>query len=492
VGHKDGYVEAKTVAKAEILNQPLKAFTVKKHKGTLGRSFSFLQTGSDQLIVKALKKAEKSDGYIVRLYETTGKEARNVEVSFAGEIQEADELNGVEDVIGKAATQGNKLTVSVSPFSIKTFYVKLKPGAAKLSSPQSIPVDLKYNLKTASYNAFRTEANIDGKGYSYAAELLPAKLTAANIDFQLGNPALENGVRCDGDTILLPQNGQYNKLYLLAASLYGDNIATFYVDGKPYELLIPDYSGFIGQWRHTDHTEGFLKPSEVAYVGTHRHSSTQDAPYEFTYMFKYGIDIPKNAQKLVLTDDSKIVLFAASLAVNENDDITPATCLITTALKSDDLKSKVIVKKNLLKGKPIIGKSTPDDANNANANNFRRFGKPEFAIDGNFSSQWFDMGQNGVPFIEVDLEKENTINGWFVFHGGRIGPNTFAAKDYKLEIKKNLSDSWQTVDEVTDNQETETNRLLATPVTARYVRLTVLKGVQEGQTAVRIAEFEVY
>ncbi|GHV31901.1 alpha-mannosidase [Bacteroidia bacterium] len=494
VGHKDGYAEAKTVSKAEMLNQPLKAFTVKKHKGDLGRSFSFLQTSSDQLIVKALKKAEKSDGYIVRLYETTGKDARNIEVSFAGEIREANELNGVEDVIGKAAIQGNKLTVSASPFAIKTYYVKLKSGA-KLTPPQSIPVDLKYNIKTASYNAFRSEANVDGKGYSYAAELLPSTLTAANIKFQLGEPALENGVRCEGDTLILPQNGQYNKLYLLAASLYGDNVATFYVDGKPHELLIPDYSGFIGQWRHTGHTEGFLKPAEVAYVGTHRHNSNGnlDAPYEFTYMFKYGIDIPKNAQKLVLTDDSKILLFAASLAVNENDDITPATELIATALKPDDLKMNVVARKSLLKGKPIIGKSTPNDANNANANNFRRFGRPEFAVDGNFGTQWFDMGQNGnTPFIEVDMEKENTIKGWFVFHGGRMGTNSFAAKDYKLEIKKNLNDQWQTVDTVTDNKESETNRLLSTPVTARYVRLTVLKGAQEGQTAARISEFEVY
>jgi hypothetical protein len=48
------------------------------------------------------------------------------------------------------------------------------------------------------------------------------------------------------------------------------------------------------------------------------------------------------------------------------------------------------------------------------------------------------------------------------------------------------------VDEVTENQEAETNRLLSAPVTARYIRLTILKGAQEGQTGARIAEFEVY
>ncbi|MCL2650962.1 MAG: glycosyl hydrolase-related protein [Candidatus Azobacteroides sp.] len=340
VGHKGDFVEAKTVAKAELLNRPLTAFTVTKHAGALGKSFSFMQTSGDQMIVKALKKAEKSDYYVVRLYETTGKEAHNFELTFAGDILEANELNGMEDVIGKTNFSGNKLTVDAGPFSMKTFGVKLKPGSAQLKPAQSIPLDLKYNIKTATVNAFRSDANIDGKGYSYPAELLPSSLVSSGINFKLGDAVLKNAVKCTGDTILLPQNGQYNKLYLLAASVSDDDIATFYVDGKSSEFIIPYYSGFIGQWGHTGHTEGFFKPAEVAFIGTHRHNGTTntDAPYEFTYMFKYCIDIPKNAKQLVLPNDSKILLFAASLAANDNDNITPATNLITTGLKAEGLK----------------------------------------------------------------------------------------------------------------------------------------------------------
>ena len=501
VGHKGNYVEAKTVSKAELLNRPLSAFVVKKHPGTLGRSFSFLQTSGEQLIVKALKKAEKSDYYVVRLYETAGKEANNFELSFAGEILEANELNGMEDVIGKANFSGKKLTVNATPFSIKTFGVKLKPATVQLPQPQSIPVDLNYNIKTASFNAYRIDANIDSRGYSYAAELLPESFTTGGVEFKLGNPVLENAVRCDGDTIILPQNGQYNKLYILAASVSGDDIATFYVDGKPSDLIIPYYSGFIGQWGHTGHTEGFFKPAEIAYIGTHRHSSSPnvDAPYEFTYMFKYCIDIPKNAKKLVLSDDSKVLLFAVSLASNENDDITPAVNLVATSLSQEDLKPYTTARKNLLKGKPIVGRSTANEATAGDNQNFRRggSGRPEAAIDGNFSSQWSDViGDGRTPFIEVDMEKENTVKGWFVLQGGgQFGPNNLssAAKEYSLAVKKNLNDPWQTVDIIKDNSENETNRLLSVPVTARYVRLTMLKGAREGQQSpFRITEFEVY
>jgi alpha-mannosidase len=312
----------------------------------------------------------------------------------------------------------------------------------------------------------------------------------------LGDPTLENAVRCAGDTIILPQNGQYSKLYLLAASVSGDAIATFYVDGNPSEQIVPYYSGFVGQWDHIGFTKGFFKPEEVAFTGTHRHSSENnvDAPYEFTYLFKYCINIPKNAKQLVLTNDSKVLLFAASLAANENDNIIPAVNLVTTGLSPEVLKSTyAMARKNLLMGKSIIGKSNVDDANANNNRNNRRGGRPEAAIDGNFNSQWFDLIENGkTPYIEVDMEKVNTIKGWFVLQGGESGPNNTFAKEYRLEVKKNLNDPWQIVDAVKDNKASETNRLLSSPIAARYVRLTVLKGAQEERGVARISEFEVY
>ena len=525
MGHKGDYVDAQTVTKAEILNRPLTAFIAGKYNGKAGRSFSFLSLSDDRMIVKALKKAEKSNDYVIRLYETTGKAVDDFTVTFASDILDANVLNGVEDVTGKAAFNGNKLTIKASPYSIHTFSVRLKPSVSSGTLPMSTPVELNYNIKTASYNAYRSDANVDGRGYSYAAELLPEKLFVSGIEFKLGDPVLENAIRCAGDTILLPQNGQYNKLYFLAASIMGDDITTFQIDDKPYEFVIPYYSGFIGQWGHTGHTKGFFKPAEVAYTGTHRHLSTGnvDAPQEFTYMFKFGIDIPKNAKKLILPDDSKVMLFAVTLAANENDNIRPTVELVSTALKAEDRVPYPNARRNLIKSKPIIGKSTPDaPERNANARGggapgggfggpggrgaFGGAARPEAAIDGNINTMWFDSGENGAPYIEVDMEKENTIRGWFVFHGARIGPNSFAAQEYSLQVKKNLNDAWQTVDIVTDNTEIETDRLLSAPVTARYVRLNILKGTPVtqgarggqggapagGQSGARISEFEVY
>ena len=69
---------------------------------------------------------------------------------------------------------------------------------------------------------------------------------------------------------------------------------------------------------HSGHTKGYLKDAEVAYVGTHRHSPTDDEAYEFTYMFKFGIDIPEVPPALYF-QRMKGCLFAATL-VEENSE----------------------------------------------------------------------------------------------------------------------------------------------------------------------------
>jgi alpha-mannosidase len=488
-GHQGGHVAAGTVDKAEALNQPPKAFVADKHAGALGRQFSFVAVDNDKILVKALKKAENTDDYVIRVYETAGEKVDRFNLVFAGEILEARELNGVEDSIGTAKFDKCTLTGSITPFSIRTYSVRLKrPAAVAAKTPRSLPVGLKYRVKTATYNAFRTDANIDGKGYSYAAELLPDTLTSGGIVFALGDPASPNAVNCKGDTVVLPQDGSYNRLYLLAASTYKDQIATFYIDGKPVELYIPYYSGFVGQWRHTEHTEGFLKPAEIAFAGTHRHSAFEqrDAPYEFTYIFRYAVDIPKTAKQLVLSDNARILLFAATLAQDVND-IRPATEILSTALKAEDLAVNVVARRNLLKGKTIVAMS-------GEGGNNRFGGKAASVIDNDFNTRWTDFNsESEVKFLEFDLGKEETVQGWFVYHGGtgRGNAANFIAKDYRLEIKSHPDAPWQTVDEVVANAEPESDRQLSKPVTTRYIRLSITRTGMNNNAA-QIAEFEVY
>ena len=61
IGHSGALDHTSTVEKAELMNQRLKAFQTDKHKGTLGKEFSFVTSNNRNVIIKAIKKAESSD-----------------------------------------------------------------------------------------------------------------------------------------------------------------------------------------------------------------------------------------------------------------------------------------------------------------------------------------------------------------------------------------------------------------------------------------------
>ena len=91
------------MAASEQLNLPLVAYVAPKHAGSLGRTFSMLESSTPQIGVRALKKAEDGDGYIVRCYELTGKPVENARITFPAQILSAEECNGIEERIGDAA-----------------------------------------------------------------------------------------------------------------------------------------------------------------------------------------------------------------------------------------------------------------------------------------------------------------------------------------------------------------------------------------------------
>ncbi len=482
VGHAGDYRAGGAVRKAEVLNQPLRAFVAPRHGGVLGRSFSLASSQNPNVALRALKQAEDSDEYVVRFYETSGLGSQQAVVGFAAQIVDARELNGVEDVVGDAEFSGRELRFEVGPFGMKTFRVKLARPARALTPAAEAAVELPYNVKMASYNPFRSDANFDGKGCSYAAELLPSRIVYGGVGFEMGDPAAENGVKCRRDTIDLPR-GRYGKLYLLAASTMYDTQAVFTVDGKEHTALVPYYGGFIGQWGHTGHTEPYLKDAQVAFVGTHKHDMirNEDRPYEFTYMFRIGLDIPEGARQLVLPDDPRIVVFAATVAEDPAGGIGAACDLLRVQLPVKGADASQAGRRNLLYGKPVVERSGEVNASE----------RAECATDEDVSTKWCDYSDAKPKLLGVDLGRETTIRGWYVMHAA-LEALDYITKEYSLQVRRSTGEEWKTVDTVYDNTALETDRVLPQPVTARYVRLVVSKPDQsEGNTA-RIYEFEVY
>lgn len=342
IGHAGALDVVQIREEAESLNQRIKAFATEKHSGELGRKYSLAFSDNRNVLIKALKKAESSDEYVVRVYETGGKLAQEASIVFADNIVAAVEADGTEKTINKADFSGNCLKVFINPNSIKTYKVRF--ASERKAQMVTKPLLLTYDKKCFSWNEFKTAADFES-GYSYAAELIPAEIDVHGIPFKLEIHEEFNGMVCKGNILKLPTDHDYNRLYILAAAAEKDVQGVFRVGKSEQEVVVPSYTGFIGQWGHTGHTEGYLKDSEVAYVGTHRHSSGGDHPYEFTYMFKLAIDLPAKVTEVVLPDNKDIVIFAATLVNDDTFPIYPATELFRTANKNKTRPMRIFARK---------------------------------------------------------------------------------------------------------------------------------------------------
>ncbi|MDQ2832785.1 MAG: glycosyl hydrolase-related protein [Acidobacteriota bacterium] len=356
-GHPDGWREAQTDWQGYRLNNPMRAFSTVQHPGAMGKSFSLVHVSNPRIRVLALKKAEASNETIVRLVELDGKPAPDVRISFATPVSAAREVNGQEQPAGEAKLADGALITSFKGYQPRTFALKLSPAAVSVAPISSQNVDLKYDLATASNDDTKTTGGgMDGKGNAFPAEMLPAQLSYRGVSFSLAPSATgtPNAVVARGQTIPLPQ-GSYNRVYVLAASVDGDQDAAFRVGQQVTNLHVQDWGGFIGQWdtriwKNEDHRdwassahhpvwpgdfkareaaptsprypedyvglrEGYVKPASLAWYASHHHTADGlNQPYQYSYLFAYALDLPADARTITLPNNDKIRVLAVSVA----------------------------------------------------------------------------------------------------------------------------------------------------------------------------------
>ncbi|HEX4227048.1 MAG TPA: glycoside hydrolase family 38 C-terminal domain-containing protein [Bryobacteraceae bacterium] len=363
-GHVRGWRDAQTDWQAERLNDPLIAFQTSRHAGALGREFSLLKVSNPRIRVMALKKAEHGDEVIVRLVELDGKPQPQVRVWFAAPVTSAREVNGQEQPVGAATVVDGALLTSFGAYQPRTFAVKLGTAQASIPGVHSAAVELRYDIATATNDGAPSKSGFDGKGNALPAEMLPSEITFDDVQFHLAKAGtgVANAVAANGQTIELP-SGNYNRLYLLAASAEGDRKATFEVGKKPVDLNIQDWSGFIGQWddrqwiakdvempargmrpartQHDEYAEmtgirpGYIKRANLAWYCSHHHNAAgENVPYAYSYLFAYAIDLPSGAKTISLPRDNKIRVLAISVA-DENPAVRPVEALYDTLGRSE-------------------------------------------------------------------------------------------------------------------------------------------------------------
>ena len=383
-GHPGDWRRDNTDWQAYRLSTPLVGFATVRHAGALGRRFSLVSIDNPRIRILALKKSELSDEIILRMVELDGKSERAVKVKFAGPIVAAREVNGQELPVGPANLSDGILEASFKPYQPRTFALRLGSPPAQASAVESQPVRLNYDLATASNDDTESVGGFDRKGNALPAEMLPSELNFNGVEFHLapaktGKP---NAIAARGQSISLPA-GNFNRVYILAASSDGDQKASFLAGGQSSQFNIEDWGGFIGQWdtrlwkpapdtvmagnpphpvplrkdwavsaNHSTWRDatfaaspwwsprypedylglahGYIKPAALAWYASHYHTSAgRNEPYAYSYLFAYSMELPPHVTTLTLPKNDNIRILAISVT-RDNPEVIPVQPLYDT------------------------------------------------------------------------------------------------------------------------------------------------------------------
>lgn len=333
--HSGDWRDALTPWQGAFLNQPMLAFEADSHDGRDGKSVSFLQMNTPQVGLMAYKKMENEGYYVVRVNELLGKDAKNVSVKFPAKVADAFEIDGQENRIGTASVNGQSVEFDIPHYGIKAFAVKFAPAASKHHIARQAQVVLPYNTDAFSFDTNRDDGNLDGR-YSMPAELVTDTLVSEDIRFKIGSRKEEtnNAVTCKGQKIELPK-GDYNTVYILAATVKNDVGGKFLLDDKSGQLSIQNWTGYIGQYYNRQFEQDeitvkaiappYVKNGDIAWFASHRHLAypSKNEAYNYSYMFKYKLKLPKNAKTITLPDNDAIKIFAITVAKDEATEALP-------------------------------------------------------------------------------------------------------------------------------------------------------------------------
>jgi alpha-mannosidase len=328
--HVGDWKYAKTPWHGHFLNNPPIAFEVPKHDGYLGKEISAIKLNTDQVDVMAFKKAEESDYYIVRVNELCGKEQNNVTVSFPGKIADAYEVNGQEKKVGTVDFSNGILNFDIGKFAIRSFAVKLEKTNQPLSKPGQYSVPIVYDEDGFSFDTKRNDGNIINN-LNIPAELIPSEVISEDIIFKLGNmvDGQMNMLGAKGQKIKLPV-GDFNKLYILAAATE-DTRGEVKIGNKIINMAFQSWTGYVGQhygrelyfnnMKVASVKNAFSKQDNIAWFASHRHTPEANDSYQYSYLYKYEINIPRGAKSITLPKNIKIKLFAMTVTNDKKDEI---------------------------------------------------------------------------------------------------------------------------------------------------------------------------
>jgi len=117
--HSGSHESAKVWQKAHSHNVPVRVVQTEGHDGELPGQLGFVRVEPENLVVSAIKKAERSDSIILRFYNTTDEPVEGV-VSFCNEVGAVNLVNLNEEFQQHLASSTDTVKIAVKPKQIVT------------------------------------------------------------------------------------------------------------------------------------------------------------------------------------------------------------------------------------------------------------------------------------------------------------------------------------------------------------------------------------
>jgi alpha-mannosidase len=115
--HTGSLYDADVIKESYILNNPPVACEVNEQDGTLAESMSLVSCDKQNVIIEAVKRAEKDNSLIVRMYEAFGKREK---VTVAAPFKKCTLCDLMENEIMELEMKNGKVTLPIKNFEIIT------------------------------------------------------------------------------------------------------------------------------------------------------------------------------------------------------------------------------------------------------------------------------------------------------------------------------------------------------------------------------------
>lgn len=121
--HARDWREASTVQRGYEVNCPLLVVQASPHQGQWPSRQAFLEVEPPHVIAAVVKKAEASETWIVRLYESTGRKVAAT-LKFCWPMQEVVETDLLERKLEPIKVKSGKISFGLAPYEIKSLCVR--------------------------------------------------------------------------------------------------------------------------------------------------------------------------------------------------------------------------------------------------------------------------------------------------------------------------------------------------------------------------------